>query len=443
MVDLFGRADALATAGRAPADAPPSDFSESLRSASETRRAVGQSLSANESLYNEYERYLAEVAEVTGKRLPNPFGVSAEQRGRIEALVSDDLRKLSGQHPDMELRSPEDIRAAVGEQRQEIRARRAAVARREISFGAKAGAFIGDAGTAMVDPPVLASMFFGAPAATGILRAALVEAAAAGAGEVVAQVGVQLGRKQFGEQPDLGEAALSVAAVAGGAGVLTPVVRGGVAGVRALMQRAKSLPTKSSLTRAAERVLRRQVELEDASPLEPTPAGRAEHVERLSEAQIAVREGRPVRLPERPRAAIREDVAAPEPVPTEVFGDDDLGRVVAAVEAGRRGRVVSTGTGPHQLPVEAGGSPPPPDRPPRPRSLAEERGDIDLDSPAGRAEDDALEARVRAMAEAEPDARVVIEEGESVRALTARQLIEELDEDRTFVAAVKGCLAAA
>ncbi len=67
--------------------------------------------------------------------------------------------------------------------------------------------------------------------------------------------------------------------------ILAPVVRGGAAGVRALLKRAERSRTKGSLATAAERFLCRQVELEDASPFDAAPAARAEHAARMSEAQ--------------------------------------------------------------------------------------------------------------------------------------------------------------
>ena len=78
------------------------------------------------------------------------------------------------------------------------------------------------------------------------------------------------------------------------------VVRGGAAGVRALLKQARGI--RGSLAKAAERFLRRQVELEDASPFHAAPAARAEHASRLSEAQVALREGRAARMAETPRA---------------------------------------------------------------------------------------------------------------------------------------------
>ena len=148
----------------------------------------------------------------------------------------------------------------------------------------------------MTDPPVLLSMFFGAPWATSLLRAAVIEAGAAGAGELVAQAAIQSSRRQFGEEPDLGEAAMAVGVAAAGAGVLAPVVRGGAAGVRALLKRATGIEVRGSLAKAAERFLRRQVEIEDSSPFNATPTARAEHAARMREAQVSLREGRPARI---------------------------------------------------------------------------------------------------------------------------------------------------
>ena len=117
--------------------------------------------------------------------------------------------------------------------------------------------------------------------------------------------------------------------------MLAPVVRGGTAGVRALLKRARSSSTNGSLAKAAERFLRRQVELEGASPFHDAPTARAEHAARLSDAQVALREGRPARMADTPRAAVREDVTVPG---RGQFGDDELGRQASGVAAEARGR---------------------------------------------------------------------------------------------------------
>ena len=107
--------------------------------------------------------------------------------------------------------------------------------------------------------------------------------------------------------------------------MLAPVVRGGAAGVRTMLEQARRLPIRDLLAKAAERFLRRQVELEDASPFDAAPAARAEHAARMSEAQVALREGRPARMADAPRAAVREDVN-PSPGTRGILGDDELGQ---------------------------------------------------------------------------------------------------------------------
>ncbi len=66
--------------------------------------------------------------------------------------------------------------------------------------------------------------------------------------------------------------------------------QGGAAGVRASLKRAQGIHVRNSLAKAAERFLRRQVELEVASPFHAAPAARAEHAVRMSDAQVALRE---------------------------------------------------------------------------------------------------------------------------------------------------------
>ncbi len=92
--------------------------------------------------------------------------------------------------------------------------------------------------------------------------------------------------------------------------MLAPVVRGGAAGVRALLKRAHGHGVRGSLAKAAERFLRRHVELEDASPFHDAPAARAEHGARVSEAQVAPREDTALsrRGPDSPSVSICDSI---------------------------------------------------------------------------------------------------------------------------------------
>ena len=122
--------------------------------------------------------------------------------------------------------------------------------------------------------------------------------------------------------------------------MLAPVVCGGAAGVRALFKRAAGIEVTNSLAKAAERFLCRQVDLEDASPFDAAPAARAEHAARLREAQVALWEGRPARMADAPRAAVREDVN-PSPGTRGILGDDELGHLASGVAAEARRRPVT------------------------------------------------------------------------------------------------------
>ena len=90
-----------------------------------------------------------------------------------------------------------------------------------------------------------------------------------------------------------------------------------------MLKQAQNRQAICSLDKAAERFLRRQVELEDGSPFHDAPTARAEHAARLSEAQVALREARAARMADAPRAAGREDVTSPG---RGQFGDDELGQ---------------------------------------------------------------------------------------------------------------------
>ena len=87
MTDLFGHDDLVATARRAPAPAPASNFGESLRSSFNVTMEVGRSISDDKALRDTYQEYLDEVEALTGKAIPNPqhpgvLGVGDNRDGR-------------------------------------------------------------------------------------------------------------------------------------------------------------------------------------------------------------------------------------------------------------------------------------------------------------------------------------------------------------------------
>jgi hypothetical protein len=151
-------------------------------------------------------------------------------------------------------------------------------------------------------------MFLGAPLATGILRGAAIEGAIGAGVEIPIQAAVQLGRRQFGEDPSLTEAVANVAAAGAGGFMFSALLRtaGRMARPVARSTRALLEKARSPKVRAAREYLQRKAELEEASPLGDYPRAKEEHVVRLSEATRAVMEGRAPDIPRRPRNPVRE-----------------------------------------------------------------------------------------------------------------------------------------
>lgn len=313
---MFDRQAILEDAALNPARGLPATMGERAAIDAEVFASTQMSMSAQAALFNHYSDYLNEVFDITGKRLPNPFNADPSMRPRMEQIVQDEIGKLRDEFPDLPVLTPEDIRAAVGRERAALFAEQADIHARTIDPLVSAAGFAAQMPVAVVDPPVLMSMFFGAPYASGILRGALIEAGIAAGVEIPIQAAVQLGRRQFGEEPSLGEAAMAVGAAGGGGFVLSSLIRGmgrGGAvvarGTRNLLQRVQGLPPsrRTSSVRSAEAYLGRMAEAEEMSPLPDTPAARAEHARRLSEAEMALRESRAADMPDRPAHTPRWD----------------------------------------------------------------------------------------------------------------------------------------
>jgi hypothetical protein len=398
---VFGNDDLLDTARRQPAAGPPATLGESITSTFNQVVTTDTSAGIYFGMRDAYARYLDEVRTMTGETLFNPMDASdplgdmgtvsgtLRARAEAEAELQRSLGNLRDAHPTLPVRTPLDIRGEVEEQRRRARAARGEVASRETSTWNDIGAFLGAAGAVMVDPPVAASMAFGAPVATGILRAALIEAGAAGLSEAIVQTSVQASRPAFSEAPSLAEAAVSVGAATGGAAILSPLVRGAAIGARELVDRAGRLKNPGAEVKAARDYLTRKLDLEDLNPYGDTPEGMARHVENLDEALIAAREGRVSNVSETARFAERE--AEPAANPTLKSDLDD---------------------------------------------------DLSLDGAAGKTADETLEADIRRLALERPDMRMTMEEAGELRTMTTRELVETMDRDRDFVATISECLRA-
>ncbi len=124
MSDIFGQADALATARRAPAEAPPSSFSESLSSSFEVTMETGRSISAAKAIFDAHEAYAREVLDAGGPALPNPYALAPGETPQAEAFVTERVNKARETNPDIPVFDPEVTRAQIGRNRAAARARR-------------------------------------------------------------------------------------------------------------------------------------------------------------------------------------------------------------------------------------------------------------------------------------------------------------------------------
>lgn len=313
---IFDSRDSRAQAEQALAPGPPATITESVVSAWNETVTTQLSISDDIQMRDAYQRYLEEIETVTGEQIGNPMDVVAVPRFGVESIsrtlmardraeqeLFDKSQALSEDFPDLIPKSPDDIRAEVAEIRQEVRDERAAVIAREGGLGATA-AFLTQTVGAISDPPVLASMGFGAPLSAGLVRGALIEGAAAGLSEIPVQLGVQSGRVQFGEEPSLTEGAFNVATASIGGAVLSPVFMGIGRGIGRAAQAIRGPDIDAYLGRI-------QSMTGDSPFADVSLLGRAEHVERSSLTLEAVKEGLSPPIPDEPIAPVRRTEVPP------------------------------------------------------------------------------------------------------------------------------------
>ncbi|MGI9250737.1 MAG: zeta toxin family protein [Pseudohongiellaceae bacterium] len=148
----------------------------------------------------------------------------------------------------------------------------------------KLGQFAGVAAGAISDPTVVATLPFGASWSSGILRAASIDAAIAGAVEVPIQAGVFQFKEEIGSPYSLGDAGLAIAGAGVGAGVFSATLRGVPRGSKALIDHVKGGGLKRPLNANEKEALNileaREEELAE-SPLPRDPADDGVYAETL------------------------------------------------------------------------------------------------------------------------------------------------------------------
>jgi len=326
----------------------PSTFEQNFSAAWNASRLNDRFIGERSALEEEYDAHNDQVFKRTGNRLPNPIrlelppGVNrSEWTGdpRIPLPVEkaiDLYREFAGKNGD-QTPSAKDFQSRAHAKMRGAEARREQTGERGTGAAAGLGQFLGTASAIATDPPVLASMLFGGPASSTVLRAMAREALIAGATETAIQPQIQSARLRAGLPGGVVQGAQNIAMAAGGAGLLTGLFRGGVAGYRSLRGKAMEFAPATAADADAARYTERFSDLQGSNPLAETSRGAVEHVERLSAAQERLYdlEGGP-RLTDEPavpaRPLTRSDLPAPDlDNPTQ----GQLSRVVAGQPAER------------------------------------------------------------------------------------------------------------
>ena len=325
----------------------PSTFEENFSAAWNAARLNDRFIGETTALEEQYDAHNEQVFRRTGNRLPNPArlelppGVNrSEVTGdprmpvpmeRAIELYRDFVAKNGEAAP-----TAEEFRARAHAAMRGAEAKRAETGERGVG-GSGLGQFLGTAAAIATDPPVLASMLVGGPTTGTILRAIGREALIAGTTETLIQPQIQSARVRAGLPGGFVQGAENVAMAAGGAGLLTGLFRGGVAGYRSLRGKAAEFAPSTAAEADAARYAERYADLQGSNPLAETSRGAAEHVERLSAAQERLYdlEGGP-RLADDPatpaRPLTRSDVMAPDALNPEL---GQLGRMAAGLPAER------------------------------------------------------------------------------------------------------------
>lgn len=371
--------NALALAAANPNTGEPVGFGgEAFSEAWNFVKREEQSTSVSDAMQARYAEYLDGIEQITGERLPNPMSpfdnvkflpdqpVPAQQiNAHQRAMALDDLTKKAGElkqlYPELPLPpDPERALLDVIDTSAELRAEYDALRSRMTTGGATA-AFLGSMVGVTTDPPVLASLPFGAAAGTGILGTMAAEAAIATTIEIPLQAVVFDNKRTLGSPYTFTEAAANVVTAGVGAGALSGLIkgigRGGSAAVKAWQRhnapasagarpqpavpsapgaapgpgavppgaptqgRARRQPTAQEVEGAT--ILERESEIASDSPLPRDPGNDIAHQRAFAEAFEQATFGRPLRgdtalTPVRRPDVLEEIATAPSAVKAEV-----------------------------------------------------------------------------------------------------------------------------
>lgn len=243
------------------------------------------------------------------------FGGDTARTARREAIV-DQIRGTLPADSRNRVLSLDALRDRAREIALEREAVAAEVGARARTVGS-IGQITGEIGAAVIDPPNLATLFLGAGASSTILRTAIVEGLLSGGVELASQPLVQAWRQELGLEAGVEDAARNVAFATGGGAVFG----GGLRALQRALERVRGSSGPSQVSDVARQAgvdqtpqgraavsLNEDVAAIDSLVLDGTsPAGRAEHRNRLAVADRALREGAEPPIAARPGYELFED----------------------------------------------------------------------------------------------------------------------------------------
>lgn len=290
-LNTFSRdaADLIDFAARNPTPDLPPAFAQAWSASTEEARRFTSSDAQWRNRHEAVQRALDALEDATGEVYANPEAAPAgPNRDALVKAIRSRFDNLARERPDLGLRYPtdEEIEAGAVERARGARDAREAMSAANTTMAGRAGAFLGDLWGAGTDPLNLLTMPFGASAASGVLRTALVEGALSAASQAAIEAGTAGFKQQVDPTFSLGEAAANV----GMAGAAGAVIGGGIRGAADLLAlaRGKKLAREGA---DAVNVLEREQHLGDTAPL-PGVAGEVVHREALSRAAADLEAGR-------------------------------------------------------------------------------------------------------------------------------------------------------
>jgi len=299
-----------------PLQGAPTGFVENTKAAFSAVSHNDRSISGWGNLKSAYDDYLADVEKQTGKQFDNPMLATSAPVLGIESLgdsgraiqaarqkLDADLVNLHETGGGFDLKRGQDLEQAIRNQARELETAAEDVGNRADGLGTL-GQFTGSMGAAFTDPPLMATLFAGAPAAAGFLRTAIIEGAIGATTEAAIQPTVQAYRQELGLEYGLDQAAQNIALGAAGGAALSPIAKLAGMGTTKLLdvwRKTRKQPSQAEQDAAA--MLQRQEEMIPAG-VDPEVAAA-----NLDKAMAAGNEGRPLR---------DDELVSVDPAPADV-----------------------------------------------------------------------------------------------------------------------------